>query len=96
MNPCHIMKRYARCREKAYTSTGRFTSEKAKAVTRILRVAGFFSGKNDKQQYAAVRMCKQDLLLILPTDMSRYSKQREQIINLINIGCERPFSKSIS
>jgi hypothetical protein len=55
--------------------------DKAKAVTNIIRVAGFYK---DKEVGPWMGQIIRDLLFILPSQYGRYCKQRTQILTLID------------
>lgn len=78
---CSTLISFAKQRERAYKITGNFTGSRAKAVTRIKQVADYWKGKNEE---CAIRQASQEIREILPAPDSRFAKQRNQILTLLN------------
>jgi len=72
---------YARHRQRCYELTGTYDGARAKAVSDIIRVASFYTGRKDGPW---IRQIINQILLILPSAGSRYTRQREQILTLIS------------
>lgn len=77
--------RFANARERAYRSVGALVLAQMRAIAKIRSVAGYFTSAPEAKQANAVIQVKDELMLILPPTMSRFSKQREQILQLIEI-----------
>lgn len=76
--------RFANDRERAFRAANMLTMEKAKAISKIRTVAGFFKGKKPEVQLRAVTQLEYQLTVILPHPGSRYHRLREKILNLID------------
>ena len=79
-----ILRKFAKSREAAYLQHGRLTTERAKAISQIYKVADFFSSKSEQVQLRAVTQVESDLRMILPHGESRYTKLRDTILDLID------------
>lgn len=75
---------YAKQRETAYRAAGCFSGQRAAAISRIRKVAEFFSSKTSAQQVLAVRQLEQEILQIIPAEGSRFGKLRSQVLELID------------
>lgn len=75
--------RFANARERAYRAANSLSVDKAHAISKIRRVADFFSGKNAQVQLKAVTQVESELTLILPHPKSRFRKLREKILHII-------------
>ena len=75
--------RYARQRERALTAYGRLTPRRAKAISTIKRKADFFRSVPESKQKNIVNQLFTELQLLLPGPNSRYSKMREEILQLM-------------
>lgn len=82
MNYCDTILRYAKQRQRAYQITKTLTGRRAAAISKILRVAAYMKGKS--AEWRAIRQTEQELIAILPDEQSRFQKQRESILSLIN------------
>lgn len=79
-----ILIKFAKSREAAYLQYGRLNGSRARAISRIRQIADFHSHQSDQVQLLAVRQVESELLAILPHAESRYSKQRKEILSLID------------
>ena len=77
--------RFANARERAYQSVGALGLARSKSITRIRNVAGYYSTVPASKQLNAITQLKSELLSLLPPPMSRFKKQREEILHLIEI-----------
>lgn len=78
------LKKFAKSREAAYLQYGRLTAARARAISKIIRVADFFSGKSEQAQLAAVNQVASEIREILPSEQSRYSKIRSKILEILS------------
>jgi hypothetical protein len=78
-----ILKRYAKARENSLRIAGALTGSRASAITKIKKIADFFSQKNESVQLRAVLQCESEILTLLPHPESRFSKLRNQMLDLI-------------
>jgi len=56
-----------------------------KAISKIQRVAGFFSGKQPEVQLRAVNQVRQEIIEILPSEYSRFHKLRRTMLDLLDL-----------
>lgn len=75
--------RFANARERAYKSVGALGLAQLKAIGRIKTVVGYFSSAPAEKQINAIRQIESELTEILPGPNSRFKKQRETILSLI-------------
>lgn len=78
-----ILKRFVSARIRALQAVRRCDDGRMKAATRIRNVAGYFEGKPEHVQIRAVRQIADEIRMLLPPEESRYKKQRQQMLNLI-------------
>lgn len=78
-----ILKRYANTRIKALQSAQVCSSSHLNAYTRIKNVAEYFSGKPESVQVRAVRQVQDEILLLLPSENSRFTKLRSTILQIL-------------
>ncbi|PRY90624.1 hypothetical protein [Mongoliibacter ruber] len=78
------LKKFAKAREKAYGMTGYLNGARAKAISKILLKADFFSQKSETVQLNAVLQLESEIILLLPHEESRFSKLRADMLELIN------------
>ena len=78
-----ILKRYANARIKALQSAQVCSSSHLQAYTRIKNVAEYFSGKPETVQVRAVRQVKEEIILLLPSEKSRFIKLRNTILGIL-------------
>lgn len=83
MGATATLKKFANAREKAYRLTGYLDASKAKAVSKIKKVADFFSQKSESVQLKAVLQCESEILCLLPHEESRFAKLRTDMMDLI-------------
>jgi hypothetical protein len=81
--------RFARARERAYQSVGSLRGAVLQAIRHIKAVAEYFSTVPDSKQLRAIPQIESDLMLILPGENSRFRKQRDEILTLIQLSHER-------
>lgn len=79
----YSIKKIAKSRENAYRIAKREEIGKLKAITNIIKVADYFSGKSEEVQLKAVARVERDILTILPDPRSRYSRLRDKMLDLI-------------
>lgn len=84
METAKQLKKFAKSRERAYAIAKTMEDRKMKAITRINRVADFFSGKSEAAQLRAVAQVEQEIRLILPDPRSRYTHLRQGMLDLID------------
>ena len=53
------------------------------AITKIQRVADFFSQKAETVQLRAVNQVEQEIMEILPSEQSRFQKLRQKMLDLL-------------
>ncbi|WP_057935827.1 hypothetical protein [Algoriphagus resistens] len=75
--------RFANARERAYKSVGALGMAELKAINHVKTVGGYFSSVAPEKQIKAIPQLEEDLLKILPSEKSRFQKQRNQILDLI-------------
>lgn len=83
MKPLTLLQRYATQREKAYRAHGYLNTKRARAISRIKQLCGYWKQLPTEKQRNIARQLKTEVLAILPETDSRFRKQREQILNLI-------------
>lgn len=83
MGAAATLKKFATAREKAYRISGFFDATKAKAVSKVRKVADFFSQKSESVQLRAVLQCESEIIQLLPHPDSRFSKMRTDMLDLI-------------
>jgi hypothetical protein len=72
-------------RERAYESIpGSYNMAKRKAIGKLKDRLSFTRYMAAKQQQKYLANCKQELLLLLPAEGSRFQQLRLKILNLIN------------
>ena len=79
-----ILLRFAKSRENALRAAGALNLAKAEACRKVTTVAEYFRYKNEQVQLRAVRQVIEPLMLLLPHEKSRFQKQRNQILELID------------
>ncbi len=84
MNLSATLIRFAKGREAAYLRHGQLTGGRARAVSKIKRVADFFRHKSEREQLCAVRQVADEIRLLLPGETSRYVKLRTQMLSLLD------------
>jgi 5-formyltetrahydrofolate cyclo-ligase len=77
--------RFAKARERAYRASSGLTAAQLKAITRIKAVGEYFSTVSDSNQLKAITQLEDELRLILPSAVSRFKKQRQVILELIDL-----------
>jgi len=80
-----IIIRFAKARERAYRASSGLTAAQLKAITRIKAVGEYFSTVSDSNHLKAITQLEDELRLILPSAVSRFKKQRETILDLIQL-----------
>lgn len=85
-----ILKRYAISRVKALQAVHRCDLGRLQAAKRIQDVADYFSSKPQDVQIRAIRQIEPEILMLLPAEGSRYKKQREQMLSLIQQATKTP------
>lgn len=83
MGASATLKKFANAREKAYRMTGFLTAGRARAISRIRNVAGYFSQKSETVQLRAVLQCESEIFQLLPNPDSRFAKLRTDMMELI-------------
>jgi len=78
-----ILTRYARSRIKALEHVKGCTQAHYQAAKKIQNVADYFRSKPHTIQVRAVRQIQIELELLLPSEESRFKKQRQKILDLI-------------
>jgi Na+-translocating ferredoxin:NAD+ oxidoreductase RNF subunit RnfB len=82
-SPAVILKRFASSRIRALQAVNRCDVGRFQAASKIRNVAEYFKEKPDHVQIRAVRQIESEIRLLLPSEESRYKKQREQMLQLI-------------
>lgn len=77
------LKKIAKSREQAYRISGHTDSVKMSAITKIKRVADYFSGKDEKVQLRAVNQIQHEVLQILPDERSRFANIRKEALDIL-------------
>lgn len=85
-----ILKRYAIARVKALQAVHRCGLGQLEAAKRIHNVADYFSSKPPSVQIRAIRQIEPEILMLLPSEESRYKKQRETMLSLIQQATKTP------
>jgi len=83
MNYLTQLKKIAKNRERSYRIANMMQEGKMKAISKIIREADFFSGKGEAVQLRTVAKVEREIHLILPDPRSRYSKLRENMLDLL-------------
>jgi len=76
--------RFAKGRETAYLRYGQLNGPRARAVSKIKRVADFFRYKSEREQLCAVRQVADEIRLLLPNENSRQVNLRHQMLSLLD------------
>jgi hypothetical protein len=81
--------RFVRARERAYQSVGSLSGAVIAAIRHVRSVAEYFSTVPEAKQLRAIPQIEADLRLLLPSENSRFQKQRQEILTLIELSHER-------
>lgn len=76
--------KFAKSRESAYLQYGRLDGARARAVTKIRQVADFYSQHSEEVQLRAVTQVEAEIRTLLPSEESRYTRIREQMLTLLS------------
>lgn len=82
--PLNELKSFARQREKAYRMHNCLNQRRAKAISKIKTLSDYWNNLPAEKQLNIARQLKEEVLALLPSSESRFSKQREQLLELIN------------
>lgn len=85
MSTAALLIRYARARDNAYRMAKVKSLAKIKAIKEIKMIAANYLKDPEHVQVQAVAKLKNSILEILPSDGSRFQKQRIQILKIINL-----------
>lgn len=77
--------RFANARERAYRKVGAMSAAVLQAIQHVKNVAEYFSTVPEAKQLNAIPQIESDLMLILPGEKSRFQKQRNEILTLIQL-----------
>lgn len=83
-NPCKLLLRFSKCRQAHFEHAGYKTAERMSAISKIQRVASFFSKKSPEVQLRVVNQVRQEILHILPSEHSRFQKLRQNMLDLLD------------
>lgn len=83
MKTLNKIKKIAACREKHYRLGGGMTMQKMQAITKIKRLADFYGDRPEEVHQKVLMQIREDVMVILPSEQSRYSHLREEAIRLI-------------
>jgi len=81
--PLSTIKSFAMHRQKALESKSRLDVSRAKAIARIKQLADYWNKLPTDKQRNIVKQLKGEILLILPSANSRFTKEREKILQLL-------------
>lgn len=84
MKVCHYLIKYANSREAAYRHAGCITAARAAAISKIKRVASYYSARPIATQMRALQQLETEITTILPGEGSRYGKLRTQVLRLLS------------
>jgi hypothetical protein len=87
MSTATLLLRYAKARDNAYRMAKVKSLAKIKAIHEIKTIASNYLKHPEHVQVEAVARLKKSILLILPSSESRFQKQRNQILKIINLHC---------
>lgn len=85
MSTAALLLRYAKARDNAYRMAKVKSLAKIKAIKEIQMIATNYLKHPEHIQVKAVSRLKKSILEILPSDESRFRKQRNQILKIINL-----------
>lgn len=85
MSTAALLLRYAKARDNAYRMAKVKSLAKIKAIKEIQMIATNYLKHPEHVQVKAVARLKKSILEILPSDESRFRKQRNQILKIINL-----------
>lgn len=78
------LKKFAKGRENAYRIADRMGGGRMEAISRIRKVADYFSTKDETVQLRAVKHLEDQIMIILPHPESRYRKIRREMLDLLD------------
>ncbi|WBL42354.1 hypothetical protein PBT90_00100 [Algoriphagus halophytocola] len=79
-----ILIRFAKSRLSQLRHANCCTMAEEKAAEHIITVAGYFSTVPKPKQINCIRQLMDDILLLIPSESSRFQKLRQKILDLIH------------
>lgn len=84
MDACKLLLKFSRTRQSNFEHSGFKTAAKMAAISKIQRVASFFSTKPPAVQLRAVNQVRREIIEILPSEQSRFHKLRQTMLDLLD------------
>lgn len=84
MRPSAILRKFAKARERAYGITKTMDGRKARSITNILSKADMVMAKSEQVQLRAVVQLESDIMVLLPSEQSRFVKVRADMLELLH------------
>lgn len=84
MGAAAVLRKFAKSRERAYGYTKTLDGTKAKAISKILLKTDWVKAKSESVQLRAVVQLEEEIRALLPSEQSRFSGLRTDILELLH------------